>query len=173
MPVIGPFFFGPDPGPCSSVDTSTSQGTTTYVYEEGKLVSDSSQIGSLTTYQLDAQGRIGSYTTGGTTDVFEYGSDYLLDTMTSSDSSNGKRLRYSLSTTGYPLTAVLTFPNGMVQNLRYDYSSCRLVTRVLTDVATGSTSELDYTYDGVGHLISRIDPTGSIDGDTYNYACWQ
>ena len=173
MPIIGPFFYGPDPGPCSYVDTSTSQGTTTCAYQAGKLVSDSSTIGPSTTYQLDAQGRIGSYTTGGATDVFEYGSDYLLDTTTSSDSSNGKQLRYSLSTTGYPLTAVLTFPNGTVQNIRYNYSSCRLVTRLLTDVASGSTSELDYTYDSVGHLMSRIDPTGSTDGDVYNYVCWQ
>jgi hypothetical protein len=169
IPIIGPFFYGPDPGPCSTVD---DDGRSTYTYQDGVLVSelykaDDGTIGNevVITYGTDAQGRVTATSGVGSGDVYEFGTGTLLDTLT----YQGTLLlqaRYSLSSSGYPLSAIVAKPGQPSETLTYAYKSCRLVQRTTSEVAT-------YTYDSAGHVVARsILMDGQAYTQTYDYGCW-
>jgi hypothetical protein len=178
MPQIGPFFYGPDPGPCSQTIKSNSTYSTTFTYQAGKLRSSQQTqegmtgVESTSTYAVDAEGRIESIKTGTDTTVFEYGSDYLLDTTTIESGTRVIQVRYALSSSGYPTSAIIMSGTGKSNELlRYDYVDCRLVTRVSLDSSGNVLGQLNYTYDAAGHVASRLDSENY--GDSYDYTCWR
>lgn len=168
MPIIGPFFYGPDPGPCSSKD---DLDTSKYTYEDGVLKSELRRqhgLESTTTYSADAQGRLMTSSDGAASDSFEFGPSSLVDTTTRNGSLE-QQVTYSLSPSGYPLTAVVSAPNQAVRTVTYSYESCRLFQRTIT-AATGTLVEQDsYSYDSAGHVIARSNGTAQ---QIYDYSCW-
>jgi hypothetical protein len=176
MPEIGPYFYGPDPGPCSKIFKSDSNYLMKYTYQAEKLYSSqdmregTTAVTSTSTYGVDAEGRIESIKTGTDTTVFEYGADYLLDTTTIQSGTRVIQVRYALSSSGYPMSATITDAGKSKEALRYDYIDCRLVTRVSLDSSGNVQYQLNYTYDAAGHVASRLDEDKY--GDIYDYSCW-
>jgi hypothetical protein len=179
MPHVGAFFYGPDPGPCSFTSNIGNQTYVfTYMYEAGKLRGQQQTIQgilgvqSTSVYGLDAQGRLESVTTGTDIEVFEYGADYVLDTVTRQDGTISSQVRFTLSSTGYPVSASIGAGPGTPSRIQsYAYNNCRLVSRAALDPAGSLAQQLNYSYDGAGHVLSRLDASNR--GDTYDYSCWR
>lgn len=102
--------------------------------------------------------------------MFEFGADYLLDTTTQSSGTIAQQVRYALSPTGYPITFTIGVPSAPTQTGSYTYDNCRLVGRTLLGADGVVVEQLSYTYDSVGHVLSRL--AADTTGDTYDYACW-
>jgi YD repeat-containing protein len=167
MPIVGPFFYGMDPGPCAD------QRGLTYVYQAGRLLSSTDQKQVTTTYGYDAQGTpTGSTASDQTSEVFEFGAGYLLDTVKKADGSIAMQYRYTLSQNGYPLTVSLNFPGNPtpVASYSYSYSSCRLLERTQDSGGTAP-EKLSYTYDNLGHVSARV--CDCINAVTFDYSCWK
>jgi len=178
MPLIGAFFYGPNPGPCSYHATGVGTPfTTTYAYQGTQLQGEQLQDDSIQTpqvkktYSSDAEGRIIGSTAEDETETFEYGADYLLYTFLKGGSPK-QQVRYTLNARGYPVSATITVPNQeqLTRTISYQYGNCRLLRRTTAD-STGVVGEqLVYSYDSAGRIAARLDSSGS--GDTYDYSCW-
>jgi len=152
FPVIGPFWFGPDPGPCSDTDGST------YAYEGGLLASSTQGGGE--TYLRDDQDRLIEVVSNSDPATYEYVDGEVLETRTSHTAV------YTLSERGYPLVASVVFTDsGDLETYDYVYEDCRLVLRQ----GPPSRGDRSYTYDDHGHL-ETLNDGGSV--TTYDYGCW-
>lgn len=168
MPIIGPFFYGPNPGPCSNNDSAQS---VKYTYQGGVLQSeleDSHGVQVVTTYSSDAQGRFTMSSQGDMIDVYEFGANSLVDTETVGGMFR-QEVRYSLSSSGYPLSAVVTLANHTSLSVSYTYASCRLFQRTIVGPTGALTEQDSYKYDSAGRVIARS--TGT-DEQKYDYSCW-
>lgn len=153
FPVIGPFWFGPDPGPCSAQPNDV-----TYEYEGGLLVS--STTGGGETYVRDAESRLIEVVS-----VADAAS-YAYDGNTVTETRSTHSVVYTLSTTGYPLRAeVLTNGSTAPTTYTYFYDDCRLSLRD----APGALADRAYEYDDQGHLMAIVDGSSST---TFAYDCW-
>lgn len=176
MPLVGPFFFGPNPGPCSYRSTGLSEPMrVTYSYQNGRLQSEVQTLDSSTTIRLertyasDAEGKIVGITSADETETLEYGTGYLLETTTRTGSP-AQQIRYALNARGYPVSVSITAPNQEGRMISYEYENCRLNRRT-TMSSTGTVIErLNYSYDSQGRVATRLNTDG--DGDTYDYSCW-
>ena len=165
LPIIGPFFYGKDPGPCINNNGST------FSYEAGRLLSSTDAKGLKTTYQYDAQGiPTGSTSSDGTSEAFEFGADYVLDTSKYADGSINAQYRYTLSPSGYPTAVTIDVPNLPSRFGTYSYSNCRLLARTVALVGAAP-EKLTYEYDDTGHLTKRACDCG--DAAAYDYSCWK
>jgi hypothetical protein len=182
FPEIGPFFYGPDPGPCAYKRVSLAADNNTFL----TLAYRYSVEGQLTEYRNDwpieryslawRDGRVSQITQTDdtfktvTTAAYEWNDGMVIETMKT------RVNRYALSPNGYPLSVVTTSRTdpSYCQIGIYDYNDCRLsAMRVLATESPSSTKgwTLAYAYDDQGHLISRTEDARSI-ADTYDYACW-
>lgn len=166
MPLVGPFFYGPDPGPCTS-----AKGSVTFSYAAGRVRSST----DTTQYQTQSftwQGdRLTSASGGSSADTYTYGPRSVV--IASSDSSGRQVLTqtYQLSATGYPLTVSIGNGAGTQTWIKYEYINCLLDRRPETDanwneIGTPQEKVLTYSYDAKGHVRTR----GT---EQYDYSCWQ
>jgi hypothetical protein len=164
LPWIGPWMYGPNPGPCTYQDANVVM---TYVYEGTTLVRAEGDDGRDETYTRDAQGRIISRDDG----TFRFDYDYSfpsghIETVT----QNGEVLQvteYTVSAEGYPIH--FSSDSGLTGT--YVYEDCRL-TRFEAPTAANP-FVLDYVYDAAGNLIRR-EPRGTDDTGwvAFDYSCW-
>jgi YD repeat-containing protein len=177
MPLVGPFFYGPNPGPCSyrSLGVSPSY-TVTYTYQADQVQSEQETVDGQQTprressYVSDPAGEIVSATsTGDQSETFEYGADSLTDTLFVSGAQQSQ-VRYTLSARGYPISAAVIVANKVGATVSYRYDHCRLQTRTTMDLNNTVTGQYDYSYDSAGRLVTRVAGDGS--GETYDYSCW-
>lgn len=156
FPIVGPFFMGPDPGPCSQTE---GQITSTFIYE-GELVS-SSTIGGGETYERDGMGRMVRYITPTITYEQTYAPGFLYD------STEDYVVTYALNADGYPTEGVQDIDkDGEPDNVwTYVYEDCRLTQRLAPEGYPART----YEYDDVGHVIATREPERVI---TFDYSCW-
>jgi len=153
FPIIGPFWFGPDPGPCSD-----SPEGTTYTYEDG-LVQGSTLSGGQT-YVRDELGRMIESVSTSDPATFEYSGNTVTETR------DQHVVVYTLSNNGYPLTAVLYDAESSAPGTyTYHYVNCRLFIRD----APGALPDRTYEYDEEGHLSVILN--GSV-ATTFDYSCW-
>lgn len=153
FPVIGPFWFGPDPGPCSSGPEGS-----TYTYGDELLMS--STTGGGETYLRDDQDRLIEVVSA--TDPATY--EYTGGTVTENRSTHAAV--YTLSSNGYPLRAdVLTVGSSEPVTYTYEYDECRLSLRD----APGDAADRSYGYDEAGHLTAITDGASVT---TFVYDCW-
>ena len=156
FPITGPFFMGPDPGPCSQSSADRSLAAT-YSYT-GSLVT-SSTLGEGENYVRDGLGRITEITSVlGVISSFVYTSEGIIETTTASSN------RYELDANGYPVRGVNTF-EGAERVWSYVYEDCRLVRRIAPEGWLDRT----YSYDDEGHIISYTDGVRVV---TFDYSCW-
>ena len=164
FPIIGPFFYGPDPGPCR-----TSDGRTTFSYAAGRVQSDTDSMLKLTetfTWQAD---QLSSSTGTGADANYTYSPGTVVIVTTQANSPPGMQ-SYHLDSAGYPLSA--SIGTGSSQRwLKYDYVGCRLDRRYETDASgnelnVAQDSAINFTYDAIGHVLAR-------NGEQYDYGCWQ
>ncbi len=185
MPLVGVFFFGPDPGPCSSedaVESPTSEVLDAYTYNydsNGRLLSThSEQFNVDTTCSWNGDVLVSctiGKVEGQEAVVQSYTADAASLIATSSTSAGTRVETYMLSTNGYPLQVVRTNDSGAVlSGAEYAYSDCRLVRKTMTNgissvpLSGGTTT---YAYDELGHVKSRSSDDGVT--TTYDYACWR
>jgi len=164
MPIIGPFFYGMDPGPCADVGY-------TYTYEAGRLLTRQNRATQATsTFEYDAQGLLtGSTSTDASSSVFEFGADYVLDVEKGPDGSITSQIRYALTANGYPTTFSLDSLGEPTRYGSYAYDNCRLFERT-RDVGTTIPEKVSYAYDSEGHVSARTCVCSS--DTTFDYSCW-
>ena len=189
LPWIGPFFYGPDKGPCSYTEidripgTATTTDTLTFSYAaSGEVQSAASADSSISisfTYNQgliagDSENNAGSVTS----DVFTYTADTLQDQMVSATGAQSS-YTYLFDAQGYPQSTAYTeilngqtvIPAGVAVQYEYSYTNCRIQKRTAytadgTEV-TGYTAL--YTYDNLGHLT---DVNATDYEYTFDYSCW-
>jgi YD repeat-containing protein len=183
MPLVGPRFYGPDPGPCSSQSFDAANLTQAWEWleftydSEGRITSGIDLVsGAQATYTW-ANGVLVSYSRVSSVlddyaETYEYGVGYAMSQPT--PTSSGSPVRYTLTANGYPLTVVLTnTTTGAVQQTSiYEYEGCRLQRRraMRADGTALHSGDLTYEYDAAGHIVRRSSPNGSY--DEYDYSCW-
>jgi len=124
-----------------------------------------------TSYQYDAQGTpTGSTSSDGTSEAFEFGANYFLDTFKSVDGSITTQYRYTLSSSGYPTTITIDATGNPTRFGSYTYSNCRLLERTV-DLGAPAPEKLTYEYDDAGHLTKRVCDCGNA--ARYDYSCWK
>lgn len=161
LPIVGPFFMGPDPGPCSQAsDDPLYEGTYTY---DGDLAA-SSTVWDGETYTRDAEDRMLTYEAGGAPV-----STYTYEASAFVEDSGGLLTRYELDSQGYVVRAIRT-PEGQEPLVwQYQYEDCRLVRR--TPPPDDPTySERVYTYDEEGHIASFTETERTV---SFDYSCWK
>jgi len=176
MPIIGAFFYGPNPGPCSYHSNLTSSpATVTYGYQAGQVQTEQQTTDGILTptyskvYTTDAEGRLVSSTSVNEAETFEWGTDFLLYTVTRPDRPT-QQVRYALNARGYPVSAIMTIADQPSQFVTYLYENCRLVERTIA-IENGTVyGHIAYTYDSAGRVAARLDESGV--GDTFDYSCW-
>jgi YD repeat-containing protein len=176
MPLVGPFFYGPDRGPCSYRTVGGGEPTTvTYGYQGDNVQTEQQKLDAIITpqynktYVSDAEGKLVSSSSEDGLETFDYGADYLLYSLTRGGLPT-EQVRYTLNARGYPVRAAITIGSQGSRTASYRYEGCRLAGRTISDVNGAVIEELAYTYDSAGHLSSRLGADGA--GDMYDYSCW-
>lgn len=155
FPYVGPFLFGPNPGPCTSSDDSV------FVYEDG-LVSGDETYAEI--YERDETGRMVRIVEDFATMEYSY-SEGEISWINPSD-----MILYTiiLDERGYPQILQVGDTGAIYGVLEYVYESCRLVERHV--LATGRDHQPSvYTYDESGNMIS-ISYGDQL--TTFDYSCW-
>jgi len=153
FPVIGPFWFGPDPGPCTSEPEAV-----TFTYTDGLLTS--STMGGGEVYVRDERARLIEVLSASEPATYEYEGDTVTEVR------GERRIVYTLSSTGFPLTAdVFSDSNSEPARYVYHYQDCRLLYRE----APGALSDRIYEYDAAGHLVAMNEGASPT---TFDYGCW-
>ncbi len=193
FPFVGPFFYGPDDGPCTNTETDRSltgpdkSFTLTYSYDDsgqpvkattptdllsGVHVINYTYADGLLQSNSDFAGGLLSSTT------YRYGTDTV--GYTTQDATGAiSNFDYTLDAQGYPQTisysrivnGQLSIPTDIPTHFEFEYANCRIQKRVayLNDFTEVPASNAQFTYDDVGHLI-EIDST--MTNFTFDYACW-
>jgi hypothetical protein len=175
FPIVGTYFYGPNPGPC----TVTTQGavyTVTYNASNKPIRQATSDNVNVTTYAYTS-GLLTSETdlnqTNQTNIAYQY-SDNVAGYTSSSAASVMSTYTYTLDAQGYPQSlmaqgAIL----GANSPTRYQfvYDNCRIIERVayLADNTESTNSDLFYSYDSQGRISER---KSALFDETYDYSCW-
>ncbi len=178
FPWVGPFFFGPDPGPCTH--TQQGGGVTnlfTLTYDAaGKLVSEVS-ANSSHAFTYSSDGRLASEAdtgnAGQTNFTFLY-PDAVHAGYTQVNSRGESTVMYMLDAQGYPQSGTATgqvVNDGAPTRWVYQYTNCRITERIAYDLDGGPYSNYTatFSYDSAGHLLEI--KSGTWD-DVFDYACW-
>ena len=176
LPIIGPFFYGPNPGPC----TRTFQGVTyTFAYDSAGLVSSQSTGSSTTIAVTRTQGldttEVVNGSQGSTTTTYTYSANSIMGISTSSSGSQTQYF-YTLNDQGYVTSySLVGTPPLTMMPVRYEYvySNCRLIQRVayLSNNSVDPNSTTQYAYDSQGRLTARTSPDATTD-EQFDYSCW-
>ncbi len=184
FPTVGPFFYGPNPGPCKMTVLPTSATVAeqifTFNYDTTKqLASQTSGDGAaVVTYQFE-QGLLVSETstTNGDATVTTY--TYSGNTVTYSSTTSGGVIsgyRYTLDAQGYPIATTALNPPATVTEstptyYAYEYENCRIVRRVGYNAVNAVVANYltQYTYDSLGRVSHR---TSATRDELYDYSCW-
>ena len=164
FPFVGPFFYGPDPGPCQ-----TNDGTYTFSYADGHVQSDTDNTHHLTetfTWQTD---RLLASSVSDSLDSYTYSPGSVV-IVTTQAGATPMTQTYRLNSAGYPLDVSVDTGAGAQRWFKYGYVGCLLDRRFETD-ATGhelspQNEEVRYIYDAQGHVLAR-------NKALYDYGCWQ
>ncbi len=190
FPRVGPFFYGPDLGPCSYTETDHAPGalqetfTLFYTYNDsGEAVTAASPSSDTLHYIYNYtynQGLLATYKSFAaglsTSATFDYGTDTAGYYVFDANGNPQSRYDYSLDSQGYPTTVTYslivngqrTTPTSGAVRLEYEYANCQIQNGI-TFLADGTTSTANYTYDSLGHLID----VSSTDVDvSFDYSCW-
>jgi len=183
FPEIGPFFYGPDPGPCTYKRVSLAADNNTFLTlsygysTEGLLTEYVNAWPAERYFPVWRDGRLVQITgmddTLKTTTIaaYEWKDGAAIETLKATVN------RYALAPNGYPLSVVttsLTDPSYCQVGL-FDYEACRLIAMrlmVAGNPASAKEWAVAYAYDDRDHLISRTD-VGRAIADTYDYGCWK
>ncbi len=175
FPIAGPYFYGPNPGPC----TVTTQGavyTVTYDASNKPIRQATSDNVNVTTY---------GYTSGLLTTetdlnqanqnnvAYQY-SDNAAGYTNSSAAGVLSTYTYTLDAQGYPQSVTAQGSIlGPTSPARYQflYDNCRITERVayLADNTESTNSDMFFSYDSQGRMIER---TSTSFDETYDYTCW-
>ena len=176
LPIIGPLFYGPNPGPC----TRTFLGVTyTFAYDSAGLVSSQATPSATTDTYTRVQGLLTTEVVdlgqGATTTTYAYSANSITGTSTSRSGSQTQFV-YTLNDQGYVTSYSLvgTPPvTNMPVRYEYVYSDCRLTERLayLSNNNADPTSTTQYEYDAQGRLTARTTPSGTAN-EQYDYSCW-
>lgn len=159
LPIVGPFFMGPDPGPCSQ---TSSDGISDAVYTyEGELVA-SSTLYEGETYVRDDQQRLIAYQSVAFDIPVVYEEGAFVE-----ETAPGTLTRYELDELGYLLRAIRNQGSSEELVWEYQYEDCRLVRRA--PPPNSEHSARVYSYDAVGHISSYTEGESVI---TFDYSCW-
>jgi hypothetical protein len=158
MPIVGPLFYGPNPGPCTVASSKYNYDT------QGRLTSIDDAAGSslsgVAVWNGDVLVSIGE-------DNYEWGSNYVKNTFPDGT------VRYELDAKGYPQSLTSTsLSSGETVSASFEYANCRLIKRTgkNSDGTVNLDVEMTYEYDTAGRVASRL--SGNGDGDYYDYSCW-
>jgi hypothetical protein len=161
--LVGPFFYGPDPGPCQA-------GTYTFSYADGHVQSDTDNTHQLTETFTWLTDRLLGSSVSDSVDSYTYSPGSVV-IVTAHAGTTAMTQTYRLNSAGYPLDVSIDTGAGAQRWLKYDYVGCLLDRRFETD-ATGhdlsspQNEEIKYSYDAQGHVRAR-------NAELYDYGCWQ
>jgi len=178
MPSVGPLFYGPDPGPCTETNlSSTSRTLGTYSFDDTGRVQKVSYENSTRTYnwtdgELTSTALAGSDPANAVVVSYAWSPTKVIEHVP----GTGESVReYLLNPAGYPTELWVTNQTTGVRRKRatYSYQTCRLVHRAAFNpdgsVDPGQTA--DYEYDALGHMSARNDVGGTR--SVYDYTCWR
>jgi hypothetical protein len=175
FPLIGPFFFGNDPGPC----TLTAAGVQyDFSYNSENVLTEmaNSDRSDVTTYEY-AQGLLVRETRREHEDISTTTYDYAegkVSTLTTDPDGVGVAYEYLLDDLGYVQTAKLLNPvlsASQPTHYLYQYDGCNIGRRIAfdRDDAANLDDTADYSYDSQGHLIER---KNAVSDEIFDYSCW-
>lgn len=174
MPLVGLFFYGPDPGPCSST-TQNADGivveNSTYGYVGEQLTSITRSDGFLELYDW-TDGKITAGTYDGGYGVVNHQYSYAEGRMVDAYGSSSETA-YTLSERGYPLSVTVGVgPDLAVRTTaKYEYLDCRLTRRlVYTDGTLQRAQTATYLYDEADRIVAREFDDGQM--ESLDYSCW-
>lgn len=186
MPLVGVFFYGPDPGPCSSTEYEESNPTeesmtTTYDYDaNGHLLSITGPTGfsEVTTTCTWTGNSLTGCTIGAFDEQEAVPSAYSLRegalVVSTSTSTYSYIETYTLTSNGYPVAYRRTDASGVASDEgEYLYENCRLTKRTALNPATGEARfgrSMTYVYDSAGRTSKRISDAGYV--TEFDYSCW-
>lgn len=165
FPLVGPFFYGPDPGPCTS-----NNGSLTYSYAAARVQSVTDSMGKQSeTYTWQAD-RLSGSSNASSEDSYSYGPGSVV-IVSGTGGGSGATQTYRLNAAGYPLDVSIENGAAVQRWLKYNYVDCLLDRRIETDASGNELKSLQggvltYTYDAKGHV-------GSRGAEQYDYGCWQ
>ncbi|MBN1606537.1 MAG: hypothetical protein JW940_07875 [Polyangiaceae bacterium] len=177
FPLVGPFFYGPNPGPCTLawIRWDVADDTDHYEYDaDGRLTGSWSDLGVEWTYTYtgDLIDIASGLWTDGTvdTETYTFHSDSVVVARDTPVSSS--EVTYLLGASGYPQSVTLVGGGAEdVINMTYEYEDCRLVARrgYHEDGTAAANYDLEYEYDEEGRIVraSNVELTMDID-----YSCW-
>lgn len=170
-PYVGVFFFGPDPGPCSSVHTTSAGSVSSTFNYVGSQISTIVSASQTLTYNW-ASGLPTDYTLSAASGGKATGQYGWSTTSVSESISIGTTTRIDLGPNGYPIDFWTTNSTASYMLYRYEYSDCRLVRRVAysSSGAPDSGITMAYDYDDKGHIVAERMGNGVT--TAYDYSCW-
>ena len=170
LPVIGPFFYGTDSGPCR---VRIVQGANLYFKYNGDQVATMTAVASndQTTYSYDGDGVIvkATHAQGSATSVTTYAYTAESLTQTTEATSGTSTITYMLDAQGYPTVATVNPPQeGQPVRFVHEYENCRLVRRVAynADGTVNDDFSAVYNYDDSGRIYELSSPS---DDEIYGY----
>ena len=191
FPVVGPFFYGPDKGPCSATETDRPSGavpktfTVNYTYNGEQPAMAHTPAGSTLVHQYEY-----TYLQGLLSKELDFKEGlqsqitYTYDTHKASYlliDAGGNRFQYdyTLDPNGYPTSVDLgTYVNGTLTppasgpaRFVFEYERCAIQRRAALTLAgdPSAPSTSTYVYDDAGHLVDINSPDREV---VYDYACW-
>lgn len=173
FPLVGPFFYGPNSGPCSStVDAVTSA----YTYDATnrptrQATADSSFVATFTYAEGLLVSEVDTSSDGpGAALTYHYGTNSA--GYVRLDNGVTTQVEYTLDSRGYPQSAVWTSSaNVPARNYTYEYQGC-LINRRVAYTADGTVDEsatYHYAYDAEQRVTSTSSATYT---QTFDYSCW-
>ncbi len=189
FPWVGPFFYGPDIGPCSytEADQGASAFSPVYTYTDGVVTlaatPTSGNNGIHNIQYTSDSGLISAardFEAGPTYDIkYYYASDTAGYTSTIEGSSNVSKYDYALDPQGYPKSVDYSLsvsgqdatPDNIGVHFVFQYDNCRIVQRTayLSDGTEYPQGTSSFTYDDVGHLVDISAPNYDY---SFDYSCW-
>ena len=193
FPWVGPFFYGPDKGPCSYTETdqpgtaSAKTFTPIYTYDSNGLITqaltrpgDNSNHNIQYSYASGLLSAARDFNAGITYDIkYYYGADSAGYTSTIEGSDRVTKNDYTLDPKGYPMFISYSVsvsgqdatPTDVGVRFVFEYENCRIVKRTAykSDGTEYPPSSALFTYDDVGHLVEISSPSFEY---SYDYSCW-
>ena len=191
FPIVGPFFYGPDDGPCSFIETDRPGAavprvftiTLTYDGNRPKLAETPSVATLKHRYEYTYSGDLLSTETDfkeGLLYTIAYTYDGNRATYMVTDASlNKSQYAYTLDENGYPKTldygtyvgGQLTTPTTGPAKFVFEYDKCKIQRRVALTAAGDpvDSTTATFSYDDAGHLVDINSPDREV---VYDYACW-